>query len=109
MTVSPLLQAKDLKDEVSTSMETNEFKIWNLTMLQLHSLVTARTYIISVLFKKCPTPPIYVAGQQVTISRDDSRQDLSDCILEPPGPNLVQDFIYKGNVWWALGDDGNVK
>lgn len=88
MTVSPLLQAKD---DARTYTETNYFKIWNLTMLWLQSLVTAKTDNISVLLKKCPTspPPIYVAGQQVKISHDDRRQDRRDCSFQPTGLHLV--------------------
>lgn len=86
MTVSPLLQAKE---DARTYTETNEFKIWNLTILWLHSLVTARTDNISVLLKKCPTLPIYVAGQQVKISHDDRRQDRRDCSFLPTGLHLV--------------------
>lgn len=86
MTVSLLLQAKE---DVRTCTETNEFKIWNLTILWLHSLVTARTDNISVLLKKCPTPPLYDTGQQVKISHDDRRQDRRDCSFLPTGLHLV--------------------
>lgn len=82
MKVSPLLQAKD---DARTYTETNEFKIWNLTILWLQSLVTARTDNISVLLKKCPTLPIYVAGQQVKINHDDRRH----CSFLPTGLHLV--------------------
>lgn len=57
MTVSPLLQAKE---DARTYTETNEFKIWNLTILWLQSLVTARTDNISVLLKKNVLPSQYM-------------------------------------------------